>query len=446
MSVSNGSKVKVTQPAEIFRATILHSRRNPFREDAALGFHADGALLILEGRIEACGDYAEIRAANPAVPVSDLRGGYLLPGFVDTHVHFPQLRVTGGLGRELLDWLEHHALPEEARMADHAHAAQIAKGFTHALASHGTTTALVFGSHFAHATAELLDSSATSGLRILSGLVLSDRNLRPELHQTPEGAYRDSTELIRRYHGKGRLIYAVTPRFALSASEAMLEVCQTLMREHRGLRAQSHLNENAMEIIEVARLFPWASDYFEIYERYGLAGRGTVMAHNVHPTGSELERMAATRTAVAHCPCSNSALGSGMFPLSRHLHAGVHFALGTDVGGGTGFGIAKEAMQAYFVQRLAPERMLLTPGQLLYLATLAGAEAVGLDGVTGNFEAGKAADFVYLKPPAGSPLAYSLELAESAERILAALITQTGPESVSEVRVQGELVYRQTPE
>ena len=189
-----------------------------------------------------------MRRQHPDAAVTDLRGGFLLPGFVDTHIHFPQLRVIGGLGRQLLDWLEHHALPEEARMADVNHATRIAKGFTQALASHGTTTALVFGAHFSAATSALFE--AASGLRILSGLVLSDRTLRPELHQTPEAPDRESTELIRRYHGKGRLLYAVTPRFALSTSEPMLEVCQTLMRENDGVLLQSHLNENKQEIGE----------------------------------------------------------------------------------------------------------------------------------------------------------------------------------------------------
>jgi guanine deaminase len=418
---------------ELLRAAVAHT---PAGE---LVYHEDGGLAIREGRVVACGDFTRVRRDHPDAPVTDLRGGFLLPGFVDTHVHFPQLRVTGGLGRELLDWLEHYSLPEEARMADAGHAARIAKGFALALASHGTTAAMVFGAHFADATAALFE--AAGGLRIVSGLVLSDRLLRPELHQTPEVAYRHSTGLIRRYHGRGRLLYAVTPRFAVSTSEAMLEVCQSLMREHEGVRVQSHLNENAREIAEAARLFPWARDYFGVYERYGLCGDRAVMAHDVHPTATELERLAGTKTSVAHCPCSNAALGSGIFPMRRHLEAGVHFALGTDVGAGTGFGMPKEALQAYLMQRLAPEGVLLDPGQMLYRMTLAGAGALGLAAETGSFEPGKAADFVYLHAPAGSPLAFALE---ERENPLGALLTQAGAESVQEVRVEGEVVYRAT--
>ncbi|MGA3025738.1 MAG: guanine deaminase [Bryobacteraceae bacterium] len=426
---------------ELLRAPLFHTPRNPFREDSALETYPDGGLLIVDGRVAGCGDYATLRDAHPDVPTVDLRGGFLLPGFIDTHIHFPQLRVIGGLGWSLLDWLE-HALPEEARMADRSHACRVARGFVHGLASHGTTTALVFGAHFAPATAVLFEAGELAGLRIAAGQVLSDRLLRPDLLQTPERAYRECSSLIGSFHRRGRLLYAVTPRFALSASEAMLEVCQTLLREHEGLLFQTHLNESLEEIAEVARLFPFASDYLAAYERFGLSGPGAVMAHNVHPTDSELDRLAASGAAVSHCPCSNAALGSGLFPLKRHVNAGVRCALGTDVGGGIGFGLLKEGLQAYMLQRIAPDGMLLNAGHLLYLATRAGAEALGLSRETGDFGMGKSADFVYLRPPADSPLAAVMEREQRPERVLAAIFTLAGAESVREVRVEGAVVYR----
>ena len=429
--------------AEILRGSILHVPTDPFRTAGALRFHEDGGLLIQDGRIAACGEYPAVSAAHPAATVTDLRGGFLLPGFVDTHVHFPQVRVVGALGRQLLEWLDCCALPEEARMADVAYARRTAQAFTHALASHGTTTALVFGAHFAAATAELFLEAERTGLRIIAGLVISDRNLRAHLHSTPEVAYRESTALIGRFHGKGRLLYAVTPRFAFSTSEAMLEVCQTLLRENAGLRFQTHMNENGQEIAAVADLFPWAPDYFAVYERYGLCGPRAVLAHNVHPMPAELERLARTGTFVAHCPCSNSALGSGVFPMQRHLRAGVRFSLGTDVGAGTGFNMMKEAVHSYLVQRVAHDAMVLEPAQLLYLMTLAGAEALGLGAETGSFEAGKSADVVYLRAPEGSPLAHSLECKDTGPGMLSALLTQAGAESVREVRVEGKVVYQQ---
>jgi len=241
-------------------------------------------------------------------------------------------------------------------------------------------------------------------------------------------------------------MYTVTPRFALSASEAILEVCQTLLREHSGLLFQTHINENVQEIAEVARLFPWAADYLAVHEKFGLCTANTILAHNVHPTGSELERLASSGATVSHCPCSNAALGSGLFPMRRHINAGVRCALGTDIGAGTGFGMLKEGLQAYMLQRLAPNGMLLDAGHLLYLATLAGAEALGLGEETGDFRAGKSADFVYLQPPAGSPLAAVLEREQTPERVLAAIFTLAGAESVRQVRVAGSVVYRSAAE
>ena len=426
---------------EILRAPLFHTPRNPFFDASPLEAYADGALLIREGKIVACDDYSSVRADYPETPVTDLRGGFLLPGLIDTHIHFPQLRVLGGLGKELLSWLEEFALPEEARMAETSYACDTASRFLRALASHGTTTALVFGSHFASAMATLFEAGQKSGLRIISGMVLSDRLLRLELHQDPRCAHRECSELIHRFHGHGRLRYAVTPRFALSTSEAMFEICETLLREHDGLRFTTHLNENRLEIAEVARLFPWAADYLAVYERFHLIGRRAVVAHNVHPSAAELERLAASGTAVSHCPCSNAALGSGFFPLRRHIDARVKVSLGTDVGGGTGFGMLKEGLQAYLLQRLAPEGMSLNPAHLLYLATRGGAEALDLADEIGDFTLGKAADFVYLRPPKRSPLAAVIERADSLTRMLAALFTLADSSCVQEVRVAGTPVY-----
>ena len=437
--------VTASSAGELLRAPLFHTPRNPFQEDHALEGFADGGLLIRDGRIAACGEYGTLRDAHPDARSVDLRGGFLLPGFVDTHIHFPQLRVLGSLGRSLLDWLEHCALPEEARLADQACACGVARRFVHALASHGTTTALVFGAHFSPATAALFEAAQTAGLRIWSGLVLSDRMLRPELHQTPERAYRESNALIERFHRTGRLAYAVTPRFALSTSEAMLEVCQTLLGEHEGLLLQTHLNESTREIAEVARAFPWASDYLAVYERFGLCRSNAIFAHDVHPAESELQRLATARAAVAHCPSSNAALGSGLFPLRRHLRAGVRCALGTDVGAGTGFGMLKEALQAYLLQRIAPDGMLLDAAHLLYLATLAGAEALGVSDETGDFRIGKSTDLVYLRPLPGSPLAAALERQETPEGILGAIFTLAGAAEICEVRVAGSVVYRTEP-
>lgn len=426
----------------ILRGAIFHTPRNPFRSDDALEVFADGALVVEDGRVAACGDFVAIRAKYPDAEIRDLRDGVLLPGFVDAHIHYPQVRALGGIGYSLLDWLEKITLPEEVKFRHHSYARVVAAEFLHSLASHGTTTALVFGAHFAGATAELFEQAQASGLRIISGLVLADRHLLPELYQSPEDAYRESTELIRRFHDAGRLLYAVTPRFALAASEAILEVCATLLAENPGVRFQTHLNESLEEIESVARLFPDADGYLAVYERFGLAQRRSVFAHNVHPATGELGRLAACGSAVAFCPASNAALGSGFFPLHRHVQAGVRFALGTDVGGGTGFGILKEGLQAYLTQRLAAEPEKLSAAQLLYLATRAGADALGLEDQIGDFSTGKSADFVYLRPPETSPLAAVMRNAPSAERLLGAIFTLAGAECVQEASVEGKPVFQ----
>ena len=426
----------------IFRATIFHTPKDPFHEPLALMEFADGGLAVEDGRILRCADYSEVSRAYPDAVVHDLRGRFILPGFVDTHVHFPQVRILGGLGFTLLDWLEQLTLPEEARLADANYAGTIAGEFVQALAAHGTTTALVFGSHFASATAALFDAAAQHGLRVASGLVMSDRGLRPELHHTPDAAYRDSSALIEHFHCEGRLRYAVTPRFALSTSEAMLEVCQSLLEEHPDARFTTHINENAEEIKEVARLFPGAKDYLAVYEKYGLVGRRSVLAHNIHASANELSRLSERRASIAHCPSSNAALGSGIFPMARHVAYQIRFALGTDVGGGTGFGMMKEALAAYLMQRLAPSPLILVPATMLFLATRAGAEALAMEDEIGDFGEGKSADFVVLAAPAGSVLEGRLKCTDTPDQILAALFTLAGTESVSQVRVAGDIVFR----
>jgi guanine deaminase len=432
--------VSATSNVDLWRAPIFHTPRNPFHGDALVAI-ADGGLATQGGRIVACGDFSDVRKAYADAASHDLRGGYLLPGFIDTHVHYPQGRILGGLGYSLLDWLDQLALPEEAKLSDVSYAAALAAEFTEALASHGTTTALVFGSHFAGATAALFKAAAKPGLRIFSGLVLSDRHLRPDLHQSPEAAYRDSKALIDCFHGKQRMGYAVTPRFALSVSEGMLEVCQSLLRETPSVLFQTHINEQRGEIERVLQVFPWAQDYLAVYERFDLIGPRSVLAHNVHPTADELTRLAVSRASIANCPCSNTSLGSGIFPMRQHLEAAVHFSLGTDVGGGIGFGMLKEALHAYLFQRLADSQLVLTPAQLLYLATRAGAESLNIQEETGDFTPGKSADFVYLRPIAGSPLSAVLDHTDEPTSILAALFTLAGAETVRNTWVEGQLVF-----
>jgi guanine deaminase len=423
---------------EIVRARVMHTPRDPFGGERALEAFDDGAVAFDDGQIVATGGFAQVRRDHPDAAVLDTGGALLLPGLVDTHVHYPQLAVVGAMGLELLDWLEGRALPEEARLADSDYARILARDFVHGLAAAGTTTALVFGSHFPDAQEALFAEAERVGLRITSGLVVSDRNLLPALHLTPDEAYEASRRLLERWHDRGRLRYAVTPRFSISCSEAMLEACAALPGD---LTVTTHINESAAEVRAVAELFPWSRDYLETYERFGLVGPASVLAHDVHVTDDELGRLAAAGASVANCPASNAFLGGGAFPMRRHLEHGVRFALGTDVGAGTGLSLLKEGLTSYLVQRLRPDGFRLCPEHLLYLTTRAGAEALGLADTVGDLSPGKSADYVLVRPPPGGTLDVVLRRADSPEDALGAVFTLAKKESVAEVRLAGEPVY-----
>lgn len=425
----------------LLRGIVMHVPRDPFRQGGALEAYADGAVAIAADSVAAVGEYAELARAHPAAEVEDRRGAVILPGLVDTHVHFPQVPAMAGVGLRLLEWLERRALPEEARYADVAYAEARAETFLRLLAANGTTTALVFGAHFAPAMEAFFRAAERSGLRILAGLCVSDRNLVEPLHTTPERALREGLELARRWHGRGRLGYAVTPRFALSCGEGLLTACRELLESVPGLVLTSHVNESDEEVAAVRALHPAARDYLDVYDRFGLVGERTVLAHDVHAGDRELARLAAAGAAVAHCPSSNLDLGSGLFPLRRHLDAGVRVALGSDVGAGSGFGLFKEALAAHQVQMLRGGGVVLDPARLLYLATGAGARSMGLGGVVGDFTAGREADLVVVRPRPGSTLAEVLKRAGDADAVLGALITLAGEADVEEVRVAGERVH-----
>lgn len=424
----------------LYRGTFLDTPDDPFT-GATLRTEDDGALLVREGVIAARGPVAEVRRAHPGEDEVDLRGGLVLPGFVDTHVHYPQARVIGALGMPLLDWLERCALPEEARLADPSYAEGVARDFVRSLTRAGTTTALVFGSHFAGAVDALFSEADRVGLRITSGLVVSDRILRDDLFTSPARAYEEGLALAERWHGVRRNRYAVIPRFSLSCSDDLLERCGALLEEVPDAWFTSHINENLAEITTVEGLFEDCEDYLNTYSKHGLVGPRSVFAHNVHPTERELGALSEARASVAHCPTSNCALGSGLFPLREHLEHGVRVALGTDVGAGTGFSMLKEGLQAYFHQQLlGTEGTPLGAAHLLHLATSAGAEALGLDQSVGDLSVGKQFDAVWLRPAEDTALDVSIRHAGSADDALARAFAMGGASDVAGVWVGGETV------
>jgi guanine deaminase len=260
--------------------------------------------------------------------------------------------------------------------------------------------------------------------------------LRPELHTTPQRAYDEGLALANRWHGQGHNRYAVIPRFALSCSDELLASCAALHEAVAGSWFTSHVNENTAEIATVVELF--GCSYVDSYDRHGLIGSRTVLAHNVHPTDAELECLGTGGAAVAHCPTSNAALGSGLFPLGRHLAHRVPVALGSDVGAGTGYSLFKEGLQAYFMQQLLGEDgVALSATHLLYLATAAGAAALGLDGQIGDLGVGKRFDALWLRPPPGSPLDLGLRHADGPEMALARTMAMGVSSDVAQVWVDG---------
>ncbi|HEY7008872.1 MAG TPA: guanine deaminase [Jatrophihabitantaceae bacterium] len=425
----------------VYRARVVDTPDDPFR-GGALRSDDDAGIAVRDGVIVDRGGYVDVRARHPDDDVVDLRDGVLLPGLVDTHVHYPQLRVIAGLGMPLLDWLDHCALPEEARLVNLDYACEVAHEFVTGLVDAGTTTALVFGSHFAPAVNALFEAADTAGLRVTSGLVVSDRLLRPELHTTPQRAYDEGRALAERWHGARRLRYAVTPRFSLSCDNELLDSCRALHADVNGSWFTSHINENPAEIAQVQELF--GGSYLDSYDKHGLVGARSVFAHNVHPTDTELKLLADTGAAVSHCPTSNAALGSGLFPLDRHIGHGVAVALGSDVGAGTGLSLFKEGLQAYFIQRLrGGDGVPLRPAHLLHLATSAGAAALGLRDRIGDLGVGKRFDAVWVRPDPGTPLDVGLRHSDDAEAAVAKIFALATPHEVAGVWVDGDAVKRE---
>ncbi len=420
----------------IFHGTFLDVSESPFTGGR---LRTTSALLVRDGLVAERGELADLRETHPDERLVELSEGLVLPGFVDTHVHFPQVRMIGALGMPLLDWLEHSALPEEARLADVDYAGGVARDFVSGLVRAGTTTALVFGAHFAAAVDVLFEEASSRGLRITAGLVVSDRLLRDDLLTTPERAYSEGKALAEKWHGSGRLRYAVTPRFSLSCSDALLASCGALHADVEGSWFTSHINENRAEIAAVIELFPDSVDYLATYARHRLVGERSVFAHNLHASPAELAALASSRASVAHCPTSNSALGSGLFPLREHVASGVRVALGSDVGAGTGLSMLKEGLQAYFMQQLLGDAGLpLTSAHLLYLATAAGAAALGLTGQVGEFSVGCQFDAVWLRPAADSALDCGLRNVDSVDEALAKAFALGTDADVAQVWVGGD--------
>ena len=365
----------------------------------AVEYIDEGTMLIEGGHISALGP-----AASIAIPADtqqlNFRGKLIVPGFIDTHVHFPQVDVIASYGTQLLDWLERYTFPAESQFDDPVLAQETASFFLDQLLANGTTTALVFGTVHKTSVDAFFQAAAARSLRMICGKVLMDRNAPAELCDTPETAYTDSLDLIRRWHGKSRLGYAVTPRFAPTSTDAQLAVAGQLLDENPGVHLHTHLSENHNECAWVRELFPDCIDYLSVYEKFSLVRKRSVFAHSLHLSDREWKSLARANASIAHCPTSNLFIGSGLFKLAKADEHKVRVGLGTDIGGGDSFSLLRTINEAYKVQQL--QEVSLSPERALYLATLGGARALDLDNVIGNFSKGKEADMVVLDDAATS--------------------------------------------
>ena len=421
-----------------YRASLIHCLADPGEgaESSALEYFEDGLLIIEDGVVAEAGDASTLMPQlSDDIAVTDFSGKIIVPGFIDCHVHFPQLDIIASYGEQLLDWLNRYAYPAEARFADEAYAREIANVFLDELLRNGTTTALVFGTVHAHSADAILEAAEARGMRLIAGKVLMDTNCPDELQDTAESAYRDSKALIERWHGKGRLGYAITPRFALTSSEEQLAAAGRLASEYPDVWIHTHLAENKAEVEEIARQFPESRSYLDVYDQHGLLRERAVFAHCLHMNDQDRSCMAAKGGAAAFCPTSNLFLGSGLFDLRAMRTANVRVGLGTDVGGGTSLSLLRTASEAYKVLHLQNQALPAT--RALYLATLGAAEALYLDDKVGNFEPGKEADFVVLDPAGSSLSERRVRVAASIEEALFAITMLADDRHVAATYIAG---------
>ncbi|HEY0303042.1 MAG TPA: guanine deaminase [Rhizomicrobium sp.] len=423
------------------RAAVFHLLDDPSSGRPPLdAWFEDGVLVVEDGHVVEAGDWRVIGPRlGDGVAVTRHQGALIVPGFVDAHVHYPQIDMIASPGGQLLDWLKNYTFPAETRFADPAVAAETASFFLDQLLAHGTTTALVFATVHKGSVEALFDAALARNMRIAAGKVLMDRNVPPDLSDTAESGHADSVDLLHRYHGQGRLTYAVTPRFAASSTERQLELAGRLLAENPGVLLQTHLSENSDEIALVRRVYPDCPDYFGVYEKFGLATDRSVFAHCIHLSPDEWRRLGVRGAAAAFCPTSNLFLGSGLFDLASAEREHVCVGLGSDIGAGTSLSLLATMSEAYKVGQL--RRQSLNAFKLFYLATLGGAKALKMDDKIGNFAPGKEADFVVLDWAATPLLKRRIAHAGSTADKLFALAILGDDRAVAHTYVMGERAY-----
>jgi len=424
----------------LLRGRLLSFNRAPqsLTDAESYAYEADGGLLIEDGRIAACGPYAQIKASAPADAVEiDHRPHLILPGLIDTHLHFPQMQVIASYAANLLEWLNTYTFPEECRFVEPAHAERIATHFYDELIRHGTTTAVAYCSvHKASADAFFAEALRRD-MRMIGGKVMMDRNAPQGLLDTPQMGYDETRAVIEEWHGKGRNHVAITPRFAITSTPAQMEATAALAREFPDLHIQTHLSENHEEIAFTRELYPDAIDYTDIYARYGLLGKKSLFGHCIHLSEREADAMSEAGAVAIHCPTSNLFLGSGLFPLKALARRDkpVRIGVATDIGGGSSYSMLRTMDEAYKIQQLLGER--LNPLESYYHMTLGNAEALSLSDRIGTLTPGSDADLVVLDATATPAMALKMEAVTTLTEELFLLQTMGDDRAVAETYVAG---------
>ena len=427
----------------LIRARLLSFLREPESSDdsSSYRYEEDGGLLVRDGRIADAGDYAEVAArAGDGVETVDHRPHLVVPGFIDAHAHFPQMQVIASYGAELLDWLNTYTFPEETKFRDTQHGRRIARLFLDELIRHGTTTVAAYCSVHRESADAFFAEALSRGMCVVGGKVMMDRNAPEGLTDTPQSGYDDTRALIAEWHGRGRLHYAVTPRFAITSTPEQMEMAGALMREHPDLHMQTHLSENHAEIAFTQELYPWSKDYTDIYAHYGLTGPKALFGHCIHLSEREADVLSDSGSVAVFCPTSNLFLGSGLFDYQRYRKRDkpVRIAAATDVGGGTSYSMLRTMDEGYKVIALNGEK--LNPLASFWQITLGNAEALSLAGRIGSLEAGKDADFVVLDARATPAMALRMETVASLAEELFLLQTLGDDRAIAETYVAGRPV------
>jgi guanine deaminase len=407
---------------------------------AVLKSYKSAAMVVNDdGTIISIGNFDDLSQKHPSAALIDHGSSTLVPGFVDAHLHCPQLDVIGSGGYHLLDWLEQYVFPAEGKFAALDVAVRGAKRLSRELVRHGVTTAAVFSSVHAHAAEALFQNFERTGLRLVTGKTSMDIGAPKNVTESVEADIEAQEKLIATWHGRhDRLFYAITPRFALSCSRPMMKALQELKERHPTCYVQTHISENVHEVKDVLAEWKEFDDYLAVYEEHGLIGNKTLLAHGIYLTDSELARLSRSKTSIVHCPTSNTFLGSGLFNLERSTALGVNVCLASDIGAGTGLSPWQTMLECYKVQAL--QGHLVTADELLYRGTLAGAEALGLDNRLGSLEVGKQADFVVLHTEHNELLSERLRVAKDPAERLFACVTMGDDRMVHAVYVAGRQI------